>query len=73
MIHELVNRELTKEEEAAAKVLQARLYIKLTNAINQAYLDTLTESIEQLKMLNAKERELEDKVKLAKTRAELQS
>ena len=71
MLGALASRELTKEEKAAARVLQERLAIKLTNAINQAYLDTLDESIEQLKALNERGRALADKVKLAEARASL--
>lgn len=72
MLGELASRELTPKEEAEAKVLQARLEIKLENAINAAYIDTLDTSIAQLKELQATGRSFFEKVKLAKTRAELQ-
>lgn len=71
MLEKLVNQELTPKEEAEAKVLQARLEIKLENAINAAYIDSLDESIGRLKELQAKGRAFFEKVKLAKTRAEL--
>ncbi len=71
MLGELANRDLTPKEEVEAKVLQARLSIKLTNAIDEAYIETLDQSIEQLKKLQAKGRTFFEKVKLAKTRAEL--
>lgn len=71
MLGELANRTLTPEEEASTKVLQARLSIKLTNAINRAYIDTLDESIARLKELRNMDQKLDEKVKLAKTRAEL--
>ena len=67
----LASRELTKEEKNEAKMLQARLSLKLTNAINQAYLDTLDESIEQLKALRSAQQGLHESVKLAKARASL--
>jgi len=72
MLAQLANRELSAEERAESKVLLARLYIKLTNAINEAYLDTLKDGIEKLKALNAREKAFIEKVKLAKTRLELQ-
>ena len=71
MLAKLASRELTKEEVAEANMLEARLSIKLTNAINQAYLDTLDESIAQLTELQARNRGLDEKVKLARTRASL--
>ncbi len=71
MLGELANRELTQKEEAEAKVLQARLSIKLTNAIDEAYIEMLDQSIEQLKKLQAKGRTFFEKVKLAETRAQL--
>ena len=71
MLGKLATRELLPEEEAEAKVLQARLSIKLTNAINQAYIDTLDESIAELKAIQMAERDLDEKVKLAETRASL--
>lgn len=71
MLGALANLDLTPKEKTEAKVLQARLAIKLTNAINQAYIDTLDTSIEQLKNLQAKGRAFFEKVKLAKARAEL--
>ena len=71
MLGSLSARELTPEEEASAKVLQARLSIKLTNAINRAYLETLDESIAKLKALQAASRSLDDTVHLAKTRGNL--
>jgi len=71
MLGALASRDLTPKEKAEARILQTRLHIKLTNAINQAYIDTLDASIEQLKTLQAKGRAFFEKVKLAKTRAEL--
>ena len=71
MLGELVRRELSPQEEAEAKILQARLSIKLTNAINQAYIDTLDESIARLKDIQKAERGLDEKVKLAETRSAL--
>lgn len=71
MLEKLANDKLTPKEEAEAKVLQARLAIKLENAINEAYIATLDSSIERLKNLQAKGRSFFEKVKLAKTRAEL--
>ena len=71
MLAKLASRELTKEEVAEANMLEARLSIKLTNAINQTYLDTLDESIAQLTELQARNRGLNEKVKLARTRASL--
>ena len=71
MLSKLASRELTKEDVAEANMLEARLSIKLTNAINQAYLDTLDESIAQLTELQARNRGLDEKVKLARTRASL--
>ena len=71
MLAKLASRELTKEDVAEANMLEARLSIKLTNAINQAYLDTLDESIAQLTELQARNRGLDEKVKLARTRASL--
>lgn len=71
MLGALANRELTDKEAAEAKVLQARLSIKLKNAIDETYIETLDQSIEQLENLQAKGRAFFEKVKLAKTRAEL--
>ena len=71
MLAKLASRELTKEEVAEANMLEARLSIKLTNAINQAYVDALDESIAQLTELQARNRGLNEKVKLARTRASL--
>lgn len=71
LLDKVANRELSKEEQAEAKVLMARLYVRLNNAVNQAYLDTVKESIEQLKALEAKQKALIEKVKLTKTRLEL--
>ena len=71
MMQALANSDLTPKEEAEAKVLQTRLSIKLLNAINGAYIDTLDSSIEQLKTLQSKGRAFFEKVKLWKTRAEL--
>ncbi len=69
MLGKLAERELTPDEEAEAKVLQTRLSIKLTNAINKAYLETLDESIEKLKSLNRIGRAFDEKVKLAEARS----
>jgi len=71
MLEELAGRELSEDERAESQLLLARLYVKLTNAINEAYLDTLKDGIEQLKALNAKERAYIDQVKLAKARLQL--
>jgi|GEM_PF-1408032 hypothetical protein len=71
MLETLATRELSEAEQAESKLLLARLYVKLTNAVNQAYLDTLKDAIDQLKELNAREREFIEKMKLAKTRVEL--
>lgn len=71
MLGELARRELSPQEEAEAKILQTRLSIKLTNAINQAYLETLDESIARLKNIQKTERGLDESVKLAKARADL--
>ena len=48
MLASLVGRDLTLEEEGESKALLTRLYIKLTNAINEAYLETLKDSIAKL-------------------------
>lgn len=61
----------TAEERAESKLFLADLYIKLTNAMNQAYLDVLNDSIQQLKLLNAKDKAIDEKAKLAETRASL--
>lgn len=71
MLDTLARRPLSAQEEADAKILRTRLSIKLTNAINRAYLDTLNESIERLKELGGKSRTLSEAVTLANTRAEL--
>lgn len=71
MLGELAKRELAPQEEAEAKILQTRLSIKLTNAINQAYIETLDESIARLKDIQKAERDLDEKVKLAETRSAL--
>lgn len=71
MLGALANRELTDKEAAEAKVLQARLSIKLKNAFDEIYIETLDQSIEQLKELQTKGHAFFEKVKLAKTRAEL--
>lgn len=71
MLETLAARELTEEERSEAKVLMARLYVKLTNAVNQDYLDTVKEAIDQLKDLETREKAFIEKVKLAKTRMEL--
>jgi outer membrane PBP1 activator LpoA protein len=71
MLGELARRDLTPKEKDEAKILQERLHIKLINAINGAYIDTLDASIAQLKQLQTKSRAFFEKVKLAKTRAEL--
>ncbi len=71
MLGLLAKRKLLPEEEAEAKVLQTRLSIKLTNAINQAYINTLDESIAKLKELGGMEKKLDESVKLAETRASL--
>ena len=68
---ELSRRPLSSDEQADAKILLTRLYIKLSNAVNEAYLATLKDAIAQLKDLNVKEKAFMDKVKLAETRAGL--
>lgn len=70
---ELSRRPLSSDEQADTKILLTRLYIKLSNAVNEAYLATLTDAIAQLKDLNGKEKAFLDKVKLAETRAGLAS
>ena len=71
MLRSLAAREPTAEERGAAKALLARLYVKLSNAINQAYLETLKDAIVSLKELDAKEKAFLEKVKLAETRSSL--
>ena len=68
---ELSRRPLSSDEQADAKILLTRLYIKLSNAVNEAYLATLKDAIAQLKDLNAKEKAFIGKVKLVETRAGL--
>lgn len=71
MLGSLASRKLSPEEEASAKVLQMRLSIKLQNAINRAYIDSLDDSINKLKELRNMGRNLDEKVKLAETRSSL--
>ncbi len=61
----------TAEDKAEFKLFMTDLYVRLTNANNQAYLDVLNESIEKIKFLNSKDREIDEKGKLAETRASL--
>ena len=61
----------TPEEEAEAKLFITHLYIKLTNAINKAYIGALDDSLEKLKLLDTKEKQIVDKLTLAKTRVSL--
>lgn len=67
----LLGKKPTAEEKGEAKALLARLATKLENALSDAYIATLDESIEKLKFLDDKHRELMEKVKLAKARASL--
>ncbi len=71
LLASLLKSDLTPKEEAEMKILQMRLSIKLTNAINKAYIETLDVSIEGLKKLGAAEHTLDEKVNLAKARAAL--
>ncbi|OHA21537.1 MAG: hypothetical protein A2849_03890 [Candidatus Taylorbacteria bacterium RIFCSPHIGHO2_01_FULL_51_15] len=61
----------TAEERAEAKLFMTDLYVRLTNAANQAYLDILHDSIAKLKVLAAKDRDIDEAAKLAKARASL--
>ncbi len=61
----------TVEERAEAKLFVTDLYIRLTNAANQAYLDMLNDSIRKLKIPNTKDKEIDEKAKIAQTRASL--
>ncbi len=60
-----------KGKQGEAKALLTRLYIRLSNAINQAYLETLKEAIATLKGLDSREKLLAESMKLADARAEL--
>ncbi|MDO8619842.1 MAG: hypothetical protein Q7R64_00640 [bacterium] len=71
MLGSLASRKLSPEEEASAKVLQVRLSIKLQNAINRAYIDSLDDSIARLKELRGTGHSLDETVKLAETRVSL--
>ncbi len=58
-------------ERLDALMLETRLSIKLTNAINASYLASLNEAVERLEALQAVERKLHESVKLAEARAAL--
>ena len=61
----------TDEEQAETKLFLADLYVRLSNAVNESYLAALDGAIKKLKALDAKEKEIDEKVTLAKTRASL--
>jgi len=62
---------VSPEEAAEGKLFLTELYMRLTNAANKAYLSTLDEAIQKLKVLDAKEREIDEKAKLIQTRISL--
>ena len=61
----------TSEETAEAKLFITQLYIKLTNAVDGAYLGELQDAMQKLKILDAKEKELDEKAKLIQARISL--
>ena len=61
----------TDEEQAETKLFLTDLYVRLSNAVNESYLSALDGAIKKLKTLDAKEKEIDEKVALAKTRASL--
>ena len=61
----------TPEESAEAKLFITHLYLKLTNAVDGAYLGELEDAMQKLKILDAKEREIDEKAKLIQARISL--
>lgn len=62
---------VSPEEATEGKLFITELYMRLMNAANKAYLSTLDEAIQKLKILDVKEREVDEKLNLAKARAGL--
>jgi hypothetical protein len=62
---------VSEDEKLETKIMLTRLYIKLTNALNQDYLKTLEEATAGLKTINASEKKFDEQVALARARASL--
>jgi len=71
MLGVIAVHELSPREKGEAKALLTRLYIRLSNAISEAYLETLKEAIVRLKEVDEREKAFIEKIKLAETRAGL--
>lgn len=67
----LASLPVSKEERGDADVVLTRLYLKLTNALNQNYLETLEDATATLKALRVREKKFEEEAALARTRASL--
>ncbi|MDO8594756.1 MAG: hypothetical protein Q7R93_04580 [bacterium] len=68
----VLNRPYTEEEKTEALFVIGMLYTKLTNAVNQDYLEKLLAIKEAITAIDGSKRKLSEAVKLAQTRASLQ-
>lgn len=59
------------EERAELKLFLTDMYVSLSNAVSQNYLDTLHDAIAKLKLLDAKDKEIDEKARLMTARASL--
>ncbi len=72
VISAAVQSDLTDDEKGAALTGLATVYLRMSNAISQKYIDTLKETITALEHLKKAELQAHDTVDLAEVRAGLE-
>jgi hypothetical protein len=71
IIEDAVSQKLTTREKGAALTAFASIYMEISNAINEEYIQALDEVIAEMKQVKAMEIKFGDNVKLAEVRSKL--
>ncbi|HEV7702353.1 MAG TPA: hypothetical protein VGO63_02840 [Candidatus Paceibacterota bacterium] len=73
IVEKMVEKNLTDEERGEGLAAIASVYLDISNAINENYVDALREAIEGMKKINQAEKVVKEDINVRDIRAKLQN